>query len=204
MALPALKLEPPDGAQTVLLHSCCAPCSCAIVEALLGASIKPVIFYFNPNIYPFDEYQKRKAECLRFAAANNIEQIDGDYCHAGWLEQIKGLEAAPERGARCQICFNMRLLKAAQTAKERGIGVFCTTLASSRWKDLAQISAAGALAQQRVGGVKFWAQNWRKGGLQQRRCELIKDYSFYNQRYCGCEFSMRPAPGTTQPPACAK
>ena len=189
----ALKIIPPLQAEAVLLHSCCAPCSCAIVEALLGAGIKPVIFYYNPNISPLEEYEKRKGECRRFADANAITQIDGDYCHGEWLGLMLGLELEPERGARCQACFDMRLLKAARKAKELGIKIFTTTLASSRWKNLEQINAAGARAQMDT-GVVFWAQNWRKGGLQQRRRELIKEYSFYNQTYCGCEFSTRQEP----------
>ncbi len=181
----------PDNLHTLLLHACCAPCSSAIVEWLLQHDIKPVIFYFNPNIYPLQEYEIRKQESKRHATGLGIEWIDADYDHRSWLDYVKGHEGDPERGTRCRLCFDYRMIAAARTAKQLGISWFATTLASSRWKSLEQIEAAGLLAADVVGGVQFWAQNWRKGGLQARRGELIKEYNFYNQRYCGCEFSIR-------------
>lgn len=189
MSKTKFEISAPDGAKTILLHSCCAPCSSAIVEALLARGITPVIYYYNPNIFPDAEYEKRKGECCRFADENGVEFVDADAPHAEWLTQVRGLENCPERGERCLLCFKIRLLKAAEYARGRGIGVFATTLASSRWKDLNQIESAGLYAQEKT-GVKFWAQNWRKGGLQQRRNELLKQYNFYNQLYCGCEFSL--------------
>lgn len=182
------KIEPPIDTNTVVLHSCCAPCSSAIVEALLKINIKPIIFYYNPNIYPSEEYNKRKDECKRFAQLNNLTQFDADYNHNEWLEYIKGYESDCERGQRCLLCFKMRMLKTAQFALANNIPLFTTTLASSRWKNLEQINQAGIFAQQQT-SVMFWSQNWRKGGLQQRRNELLKEYAFYNQLYCGCEFS---------------
>ncbi|MBQ7442612.1 MAG: epoxyqueuosine reductase QueH [Bacteroidaceae bacterium] len=175
----------------VLLHACCAPCSSAIVEWMLGAGLHPTIYYFNPNIFPREEYEVRKNESQRHAAALDIEWVDDDWTHGEWLDGVCGLEHEPERGARCQRCFDIRLLAAARKAVELGIGVFATTLASSRWKSLAQIERAGSAAMAAVPGSVFWAQNWRKGGLQERRGELLRQYGFYNQQYCGCEFSMR-------------
>lgn len=175
----------------MLLHACCAPCSSAIVEWLQSHEIEPVIFYFNPNIYPFEEYEMRKQESKRHAESLSIRWIDGDYDHESWRCNMAGLEYEPERGRRCQACFLYRLTAAAQKAKEEGITWFATTLASSRWKSLEQINAAGIEAAETVGGVRFWAKNWRKGGLQQRRNELLKQYGFYNQLYCGCEYSIR-------------
>ena len=177
--------------QTLLLHSCCAPCSAAIIEWLLAAGVRPVLFYFNPNIYPQTEYDLRKAELTRYALSQKLEVIDGDYCHERWLLHVKGLEHEPERGARCQQCFRMRLLATARLTHERGFGRFATTLASSRWKSLNQIAEAGHWAAKKYDGVEFWDKNWRKGGLSERRNQLLKENSFYNQRYCGCEFSMR-------------
>lgn len=181
----------PEGLQEVLLHACCAPCSSAIVEWLLGHGIRPTIFYYNPNIYPEEEYVIRKNESKRHAESLGIRWIDADYDHERWLCSVQGLEAEPERGKRCEWCFRHRLQKTAEQAKELGIGYFATTLASSRWKSLEQINRAGEWAAEQVGGVQFWAQNWRKGGLQERRNELLKAYGFYNQLYCGCEFSQR-------------
>lgn len=183
-------IEVPAGVKQVLLHACCAPCSSAIVEWMLAAHIQPTIFYYNPNIFPQTEYEIRKAESKRHAESLGINWIDEDWNHDSWLCEVCGLENEPERGARCQRCFDLRLRAAAEKAVELGINVFATTLASSRWKRLDQIELAGKRAEQAVIGARFWAHNWRKGGLQERRNQLLKEYGFYNQRYCGCEFSM--------------
>lgn len=182
---------PEEGCKAVLLHACCAPCSSAIVEWMIQNGIRPIIFYFNPNIYPLEEYAKRKEESRRHAADLGLDWVEGNYDHKAWLDAVAGLEAEPERGGRCQVCFNLRLRAAASKASELGLHFFTTTLASSRWKSIEQITRAGQQAEQAVGGVAFWAQNWRKGGLSQRRSELLRYYGFYNQQYCGCEFSMR-------------
>ena len=181
----------PEGCHEVLLHACCAPCSSAIVEWMLAHDVRPTIFYYNPNIFPLEEYEIRKNESKRHAESLGIRWIDGDYDHDHWLEGVCGLEGEPERGLRCQQCFTLRLKAAAQEAKRLGIQYFATTLASSRWKSLEQIERAGRQAEQAVEGTTFWAQNWRKGGLQERRNQLLKEYGFYNQQYCGCEFSQR-------------
>ncbi|MBP3849514.1 MAG: epoxyqueuosine reductase QueH [Prevotella sp.] len=181
----------PAGVQQVLLHACCAPCSSAIVEWMVQHDVRPTIFYFNPNIWPREEYDIRKEESKRHAESLGIRWIDGDYNHERWLEAVRGLEGEPERGRRCLQCFTYRLKAAALQAHQLGITHFATTLASSRWKSLDQITEAGLRAQEAVPGTIFWAQNWRKGGLQERRNELLRAYLFYNQVYCGCEFSQR-------------
>ena len=195
------------GETTVLLHTCCAPCSSAIIEAMMQNGITPVIYYCNPNIYPQEEYEIRKNECTRYAQALGLEIVDADYDHENWLCEMKGLENEPERGGRCLKCFKIRLLRTARYARERGIKIITTTLASSRWKSLDQINEAGQWACDKLGAVDgsrlgvetvppddipviWWNQNWRKGGLQERRNQILKEYDFYNQRYCGCEFSM--------------
>ena len=194
-----LTLEVPYGDDKVLLHTCCAPCSSAIVECLMKHNIRPTIYYCNPNIYPFEEYQIRKSECSRYAEKLGLDIVDADYDHSEWLAQIAGLENEPERGGRCLNCFNLRLYKTAAYAAKNGFRVLTTTLASSRWKSLDQINRAGQWACDKVneelglqGDAKlvWWEQNWRKGGLQERRLEIIKEMNFYNQLYCGCEFSM--------------
>lgn len=183
----------PEGCKKVLLHACCAPCSSAIVEWMMAHGIEPVIYYFNPNIYPLKEYEIRKNESKRHAGSLGISWIDDDYNHEAWRCDITGLENEPERGRRCEMCFYHRLLATAKKAQDLGIPFFATTLASSRWKSLDQIERAGVKAAEAVTGyglpVTFWAQNWRKDGLQERRNELLKEYGFYNQLYCGCEFS---------------
>ena len=210
------KIQAPMGETKVLLHTCCAPCSSAIIEAMLQNGITPVIYYCNPNIYPYEEYLIRKNECTRYAESLGLEIIDDDYDHEGWLQAVKGMENEPERGGRCLKCFKLRLLRTAEYAASHGMKVITTTLASSRWKSLDQINEAGRWACWKVaGGLStplemtegelemtegelemtatpvWWDQNWRKGGLQERRLQIIKEYDFYNQLYCGCEFSMR-------------
>ena len=181
----------PEGCREVLLHACCAPCSSAIVEWMLAHDVRPTIFYYNPNIFPLEEYEIRKNESKRHAESLGIRWIDGDYDHDHCLEGVCGLEGEPERGRRCEQCFTLRLKAAALEAKRLGIQYFATTLASSRWKSLEQIERAGRQAELAVEGTTFWAQNWRKGGLQERRNQLLREYDFYNQQYCGCEFSQR-------------
>ena len=206
-------IQAPMDEKVVLLHTCCAPCSSAIIEALMNNGITPVIYYCNPNIYPQQEYEIRKNECTRYAQSLGLEIVDADYDHEEWLESVKGLENEPERGGRCLKCFKLRLLRTARYARCRGIRVITTTLASSRWKSLDQINEAGQWACDTLVGmshgavevsrpgvntippddrqVVWWDQNWRKGGLQERRNQILKEYDFYNQLYCGCEFSMR-------------
>jgi predicted adenine nucleotide alpha hydrolase (AANH) superfamily ATPase len=187
----AESLNVPMGQTEVLLHTCCAPCSSAIIECLLNNGIRPVIYYCNPNIYPLEEYLVRKEECTRYAKALGLDIIDDDYDHEAWLEAVKGLENEPERGGRCLRCFKLRLLRTAEYARDNGFKVITTTLASSRWKSLDQINEAGEWACAQVSGVIWWDRNWRKGGLQERRLQIIKEYDFYNQLYCGCEFSNK-------------
>ncbi len=175
----------------VLLHCCCAPCSSAIIEWMLNNGVRPTLFYYNPNIFPEEEYLIRKNECTRYAQSLGLTIVDGNYDHAAWLHGVQGMEHEPERGGRCLLCFKQRLLQAARKAQELGLPEFTTTLASSRWKSLDQINEAGRWAEAQVGGdVRFDDRNWRKGGLQQRRNELLKLNGFYNQLYCGCEFSL--------------
>ena len=209
--------EVPLGETKVLLHTCCAPCSSAIIEHLIKHGGTPIIYYCNPNIYPREEYEIRKDECTRYAQALGLEIIDADYDHENWLEAVKGLETEPERGGRCLKCFKLRLLRTAEYAAEHGIRVITSTLASSRWKSLDQINDAGTWACQQIAdrlgveefrvresvddfpivGPIYWTYNWKKGGLQERRLQIIKEYDFYNQRYCGCEFSMPDFTTTT-------
>lgn len=179
--------------EKLLLHSCCAPCSAAIIEWLLANNIRPTLYYYNPNIYPLEEYETRKSECSRYAQKIGLEIIDGDYDHGSWLRKVAGLENEPERGKRCLTCFRIRMWATAKIASERGYKHFATTLASSRWKSLEQIAIAGNWAAAQFEGVEFWEKNWRKGGLSERRRILLAENGFYNQPYCGCEFSIRPS-----------
>ena len=186
----SIAAEVPGGGKQVLLHTCCAPCASAIVECLVQGGVEPVLFYSNSNIYPREEYEHRRDECARYARHWGIRMVEDEYDHESWRAAMQGLEDEPERGKRCQACFRYRLGRAAAYAEAQGGGVLATTLASSRWKSLDQVGRAGAEACTATQGVVWWDRNWRKGGLQERRNEIIREMDFYNQRYCGCEFSM--------------
>jgi len=199
----------------VLLHSCCAPCSAAILEWMQANGYEPTIFFYNPNIYPMEEYLRRKDEITSYASALGIPVVDEDSLddvpaiiasgnsqhdrpspsslwlqrHDLWLEGAVSMAAEPERGSRCLYCFKFRLLRAAEYASRNGFTLLTTTLMSSRWKDINQIMEAGRWAASQCPDVTFWDKNWRKGGLYERRNLLARQ--FYNQQYCGCEFSVR-------------
>ncbi|MDR1653092.1 MAG: epoxyqueuosine reductase QueH [Prevotellaceae bacterium] len=175
----------------VLLHTCCAPCSASVIEWLLINNYQPTLYFFNPNIFPKNEYEIRKNELLRYAQTLKLSAVDDDYNHTHWLVQIAGYEREPERGQRCAICFKIRMMATATQAHKLAIPTFATTLASSRWKNIEQINTAGTAAAERFENMSFLAKNWRTNGLADRRAQLLKENKFYNQQYCGCEFSVR-------------
>ena len=189
--------EVPEGIDLkksrILLHCCCAPCSTAILEWMVEEGLRAGVFFSNSNIVPYEEYTKRRDELARYAASFGLEVIEDEYDHAFWLEHVRSRSGAalsgPERGPRCLACFEFRLLRAAKYAATHGYDVLTTTLASSRWKDLAQVDAAGRQAVGPTERLVWWNQNWRKGGLQERRNFLVKSCALYNQTWCGCEFS---------------
>lgn len=184
-------LELPNGAKKLLLHSCCAPCSGEVMEALTASQIEFSIFFYNPNIHPVQEYEIRKQENKRFADKHNIPCIDADYDKDHWFERVKGLEWEPERGKRCTVCFDMRFERTALYAHEHGFPVICSSLGISRWKDMNQINRSGERAASRYENMTYWTYNWRKGGGAARMYEIAKREEFYKQEYCGCVYSLR-------------
>ena len=184
-------LTPPDGKKKVLLHSCCAPCSGEVMEAMTASGIDYTIFFYNPNIHPKREYEIRKDENIRFAEKHNIPFIDADYDADNWMARAKGLEMEPERGARCTMCFDMRFERTALYAAENGFAVITSSLGISRWKDMNQINGCGERAAAKYDGVTYWTYNWRKGGGGARMIEISKREEFYQQEYCGCAYSLR-------------
>ena len=181
----------PEKRQKMLLHSCCAPCSGEVMEALAASGIEYTIFFYNPNIHPVREYEIRKQENIRFAEKNNIEFIDADYDVDNWFERVKGLENEPERGERCTVCFDMRFERMALYAHEHGYAIISSVLGISRWKDMDQINDCGERAADRYPDLMYWTYNWRKGGGSQRMLEISKRENFYQQEYCGCVYSLR-------------
>ena len=186
---PSLSL-PPDR-KRVLMHSCCAPCSGEVMEAMLEAGIEYDIFLYNPNIHPIKEYEIRKQENIRFAEQHGIGFIDADYDVDNWFDRIKGLENEPERGERCTQCFDMRFERTALYAAERGYDTITSSLGISRWKDMKQINGCGVKAAGRYDNMLYWEYNWRKHGGSQRMIEISKREAFYQQEYCGCVYSLR-------------
>lgn len=188
------ELHIPAGGSRLLLHSCCAPCSGAIIEALVANEIRPAVFFSNSNIVPLSEYELRRSELERYCRSLGVETVNDEYDHRAWLDTVRGLEHEPERGLRCLECFKFRLRRAARYACCNGYDVLTTSLASSRWKVLDQVNEAGIAACTEASEMYgrpliWWGQNWRKGGLQPRRNEIIHEQNFYNQTFCGCEFS---------------
>ena len=184
-------LELSEGENNLLLHSCCAPCSGEIMEAVAAANIKTTVYFYNPNIHPLEEYEIRKEENKRFCEKLGFDFIDADYDKDNWFQRVKGLENEPERGKRCTVCFDMRFERSALYAHENGFKVYGTTLGISRWKNMEQINDSGNRAALRYEDIHYWDFNWRKKGGSSRMIEISKREEFYQQEYCGCVYSLR-------------
>ncbi|SNX45633.1 hypothetical protein SAMN05421731_105187 [Acinetobacter puyangensis] len=185
------KLTLPDGAQKLLLHSCCAPCSGEVMETLIESGIDFSIFFYNPNIHPVKEYLIRKDENIRFAEKHQIPFIDCDYDTDNWFERARGMENEPEKGIRCTMCFDMRFERTALYAHEHGFPVISSSLGISRWKNMQQINDCGIRAASHYPELMYWDYNWRKSGGANRMIEISKREEFYQQEYCGCVYSLR-------------
>lgn len=185
------KLVLPNNETQLLLHSCCAPCSGEVMEALLFSGINYTLFFYNPNIHPLKEYELRKNENKRFAEKHNVPFIDADYDRDNWFARAKGMENEPERGIRCTMCFDMRFERTALYAHENAFRVFTSSLGISRWKDMNQINDCGERAAARYPDMTYWTFNWRKKGGSQRMIEISVKENFYQQEYCGCAYSLR-------------
>ncbi len=181
----------PDNTSRLLLHSCCAPCSGEVMEALLASGIDYTIFFYNPNIHPLKEYELRKNENMRFAEKHNVPFIDADYDRDNWFARAKGMEMEPERGIRCTMCFDMRFERTALYAHENGFDVISSSLGISRWKNMEQINDSGIRAAAPYPNLVYWTFNWRKQGGSARMLEISKREQFYQQEYCGCAYSLR-------------
>jgi hypothetical protein len=186
-----MHLPVPNGADRVLLHSCCAPCSGEVMEAMVASGLAITVFFYNPNIHPREEYDLRKNENIRFAEKMNIPFIDNDYDTSNWFARVKGMEWEPERGKRCTECFDMRFERTALYAHENNFPLFTSCLGISRWKDMKQINDCGHRAAARYEGLEYWDYNWRKNNGSHRMIDISKRENFYMQQYCGCVYSWR-------------
>ncbi len=192
--------DDPDELETkpaLLLHSCCGPCSTAVVERLAG-EFDITVFFYNPCITDEDEYMRRRAAQLEFiekfnrenAGKTRIRFTEGSYRPSDFFEMVKGLEKEPEGGARCRLCFRQRLETTAEVASMSGYDHFGTTLTVSPHKDYKQISALGRGLAARY-GISFLDRDFKKKDGFRRSVELSKKYGLYRQDYCGCIFSKR-------------
>lgn len=170
----------------VLLLSCCAPCSCAVIQKMAQEGQNFAVLFYNPNIRPFAEYQKRCLENKRLCEKYGVEFIELEYDNERWCALTKGMEDLPERGARCFVCFAMRLRRAFEYAKANGFDGVASVLGVSRYKNLAQVNQAAHAEAERA-GLPYIEIEGRKGGMQELRQKLIGELGLYSQNYCGCK-----------------
>ena len=166
------------------MHSCCGPCSTRIIEVLKN-SYEVSLFYFNPCIYPKEEYDKRLSEQKRYTDEMGIKVYEGEHDEEAFLKLAIGLEKEKEGGLRCEVCFRMRLAETKRMADALGIKLFTTTLTVSPHKDAKLINKIGS----EVGGDNFLCFDFKKDGGYARSVQLSKEYGLYRQNYCGCRFS---------------
>ena len=181
--------EPPR----LLLHSCCAPCSSYVLE-YLSRYFSITVYYYNPNIYPVQEYARRVEEQERLASrmtfANPVRVIAGAYDPEDFYQVVRGLEREPEGGERCGKCFELRLREAAKVAAAGHYDYFTTTLSISPLKNAPLLNEIGERLAGEF-GVAYLPSDFKKRGGYQRSIELSKQYELYRQDYCGCVFSVR-------------
>lgn len=172
----------------LILMSCCAPCSAGAIKQLAEKQIPNIddfiVLFFNPNIYPETEYQKRLAEQIKYCESLGVKYAVGEYNHDDWLNCVRGLENEPERGLRCSKCFAFRFAYAREFAIKNGYNAIASVFGVSRFKDQNQVDAA---AESACGEIKYIPVKWN----EDLRIQINRATDFYRQKYCGCEFSMR-------------
>lgn len=170
----------------LLLLSCCAPCSCAVIKKLAEVGTDFAVVFYNPNIRPFEEYKKRRDENERVCQKYQVPFIELEYDNETWCKATRGMENEPERGRRCSICFHLRLKRVMEYALANGYNKVGSVLGVSRYKNLDQVNVAANLASSET-GMPYVHIEGRKGGMQELRQQLIKELELYNQDYCGCK-----------------
>lgn len=175
----------------LLLHACCAPCTSSVLERLYE-HFRVTLYYYNPNIYPSEEYDKRLGELyklLRASHREDVEIIEGAYDTDAYYAAARGYEAEPEGGARCIQCFDLRLSESAKKAKELGVALYCTTLSVSPHKNAALLNSIGAEKAANEGITWLYSDFKKKDGYL-RSIQLCREYDIYRQCWCGCSFSL--------------
>ena len=178
---------------SLLLHSCCGPCSSSVLE-YLTRFFEITLLWYNPNIWPQDEFDRRLDAQQKLIRAMDLEDrvcvLTLPRSSEAWYDAVRGLEREPEGGARCAACFQLRLSRTAALARELGFDAFDTTLSVSPYKNYDVISKIGRGLEERY-GVRYLAGNYKKKDGYRRSVELSRDYGLYRQHYCGCVFSER-------------
>lgn len=177
----------------LLLHACCAPCSSYVLEYLAGI-FDITLFFYNPNIYPEDEYLKRYAELKRLVGdmglSDSVGFAEACYSPECFFELAKGFEDLPEGGERCRKCYALRLEEAAMAAKNGGFDYFTTTLSISPYKNARWLCEIGEAMSEKY-GVSYLYSDFKKRNGYKRSCELSEKYGLYRQDFCGCVYSKR-------------
>ncbi len=181
-----------DYRPTLLLHACCAPCSSYVLESI-AKYFDITMFFYDPNITPAEEYEKRYSELKRLLReapfADGIKVMESEYEPEKFFKIAKGLENVPEGGERCFKCYRLRLERTAKAAKEHGFDYFATTLSISPYKSSAKLAEI-SLALEKEYGVNWLPSDFKKRGGYRRSIELSKEYGLYRQDYCGCVYSQ--------------
>lgn len=185
---------------TLLLHSCCGPCSSAVIERLCQ-HFQVTVYYYNPNIEPEAEYRHRLAEQERLLKLlpGDAQMLSCNYDHAAFAAFAEEMAQEPEGGKRCLRCFELRLRKTAQAAAEQGYAYFTTTLSVSPHKNAEILNQIGQAAGEKY-GVKYLMADFKKKNGYLRSLQLSREYGLYRQDYCGCLYSKRPEPMDAEPP----
>ena len=185
------KIKNSNKIPNILLHSCCAPCSSYVISYLTNY-FNITILYYNPNISPIEEYEKRKQEQIKLInelnTKNKINILDCDYENDLYEQTIKGLENEPERGLRCHKCYQLRLEKTAKLAKDNNFDYFTTTLTVSPYKNSNILNEIGISLQDKY-NIKWLYSDFKKKDGYKKSIELSKKYNLYRQNYCGCIYS---------------
>jgi len=172
----------------LLLHICCIGCGVYVCKKL-AQDYDLTLYFYNPNIWPEEEYKKRLEEIAKITRQENLKLIIGEYNHQDWLKQVRHLALEPEGGVRCEICYRIRLEDAVKKAKELSCDIFATTLTISPHKDADKINRIG-LELANEYHVKYMESDWKKDGGFSESCKLSRELDLYRQNYCGCEYSL--------------
>ena len=173
----------------IILHACCAPCASYPIKLLLEDDFEPVVFFYNPNIFPYKEYKIRKDELEEYCKKLNLEFFEGEYDIKDFYNLTLKYKDEPEKGKRCSLCFYMRLLKTAEFAKLKNVDFFTTTLTVSPHKNSSQIFEQAKIVSEAV-EVEFLEYNFKKRDGYKISRMIAKENNMYTQKYCGCMYSI--------------